>query len=265
MKGNKSPATFQAGKMQVKVFPGDREMGQAAARHVAEQLRQVLKERDEANLILATGASQFTFLDALKDEADLGWKNIRVFHLDEYVDMSEHHPASFRRYLRERILNEVKPGEVHFIRGDAEDLDAEIARYERLLERFPTDVACIGIGENGHIAFNDPPVADFDDPHLVKVVELDEHSRKQQLGEGWFESLEEVPRRAITLTIPAMMSSDVISCVVPDKRKAAAVRETITGEISTACPATVLREHSGTMLYLDRASASGLPETLLQG
>jgi glucosamine-6-phosphate deaminase len=168
------------------------------------------------------------------------------------------HPASFRKYLKERILDKVQPKEVHYLNGDAPNVEAEVLHYENLLKEHPIDIACIGIGENGHIAFNDPPVADFNDPKLVKVVELDEPCRKQQLGEGWFPTLDDVPTHALSLTISAIMGCKAISCVVPDERKAEAVYNTLNAEISTACPATILRTHADCILYLDEGSASKL-------
>jgi glucosamine-6-phosphate deaminase len=189
-------------------------------------------------------------IEALK-EKQIEWEKVTVFHLDEYKGISDKHPASFRKYLKERILNIVKPGKVYLINGDAENLDEEIAEYEKQLKAHPIDIACIGIGENGHIAFNDPPVADFNDPKWVKVVELDHACRMQQLGEGWFPSFEDVPKEAVTLTISAIMSCKTICCVVPDERKSVAVHNTIYNEISTECPATILRKHPDTVLFLD--------------
>jgi glucosamine-6-phosphate deaminase len=243
--------SFSKDSLRVKIYSEEMEMGAAAAEFVAGQLSAVIREKGKANLILATGTSQFMFLEALKTH-QLDWSRITVFHLDEYRNLSDQHPASFRRYLKERILEQVKPGRVHLINGDSVNPDQETARYEELLKANPVDVACIGIGENGHIAFNDPPVADFDDPRWVKVVELDEACRKQQLGEGWFPTLGDVPAEALTLTIPAIMHSAVISCVVPGMRKAKAVYETLNGEISTACPASILRRHTGAVLFLDQ-------------
>lgn len=241
----------------VKIFATKDEMGKAAAISVAEKLNAAVAEKGFANLILATGASQFQFLEHLQQQA-IDWKKITVFHLDEYKGMPVTHPASFRKYLKERILDKVQPKQVHYLNGDAPDAEAEVLRYESLLKAHPIDVACIGIGENGHIAFNDPPVADFNDPKLVKVVELDEACRKQQLGEGWFPTLEDVPTHALSLTIPAIMRCKAISCVVPDERKAEAVYNTLNAEISTACPATILRTHPDCVLYLDEGSASKL-------
>lgn len=243
--------------LNVKIFATKDEMGKAAAITVAQKLNAAIAEKGFANLILATGASQFQFLEHLQQQA-IDWKKITVFHLDEYKGMPVTHPASFRKYLKERILDKVQPKHVHYLNGDAPDAEAEVLRYENLLKDHPIDIACIGIGENGHIAFNDPPVADFNDPKLVKVVELDEACRKQQLGEGWFPTFDDVPTHALSLTIPAIMGCKAISCVVPDERKAEAVYNTLNAEISIACPATILRTHSDCVLYLDEGSASKL-------
>ncbi len=248
---------FYKEKLRVRVFEDSAMMGKAAAAQVAGILNAAIEKNGRAHLILATGASQFQFLAHLRKEA-IPWKKVAVFHLDEYKGLPETHPASFRKYLKERILEEVQPGEVHYLEGDAPDAAAEAARYEDLLRKHPIDVACIGIGENGHIAFNDPPVADFDDPRLVKVVQLDAACRRQQLGEGWFPTLEDVPKEALSLTIPAIMRCRAISCVVPDERKAEAVFNTLNATISTRCPATILRKHSRAVLFLDPGAASKL-------
>ena len=246
---------FTADMLKVKIFDNEASAGEASAQFVYEQLNEVIQSKGAANLILATGASQFAFLDALQ-KLPIEWKKITVFHLDEYKGLPETHPASFRKYLKERILNKVIPGKVYYINGDAENVDDEVERYEKLLREHPVDVACIGIGENGHIAFNDPAVADFNDPKLVKVVQLDEACRRQQLGEGWFPTFEDVPNQALSLTITAIMNCSVINCMVPDKRKARAVYNTLNSEISTDCPATILRKHPNTVLFLDQGSAS---------
>ncbi len=247
--------SFQTDALTVKVYKTKNQLGEAAAAFVADTLSRVIIKNGKANLILATGASQFEFLETFK-QMDIDWAHLAVFHLDEYKDMSIEHPASFRKYLKERILDEVKPAKTYFLQGDAPDIDAEVLRYEKLLKSHEIDIACIGIGENGHIAFNDPPVADFNDPKLVKVVELDDACRKQQLGEGWFPTFDDVPTHALSLTIPAIMRATTISCVVPDTRKAQAVKDALTGEISTACPASILRRHKNAILWLDEGSAS---------
>lgn len=242
--------SFKIDNLWVKVYSEETEMGVAAAEFVASKLAGVIKERGTANLILATGTSQFSFLEALK-KLDVEWSKITVFHLDEYIGISDKHPAGFRKYLKERILDEVNPAKVYLIHADVDDLEAEMEVYETLLKSHPVDVACIGIGENGHIAFNDPPVADFNDPRWVKKVELDEACRRQQLGEGWFPTLDDVPKYAVSLTIPAIINSKTISCVVPGHRKAKAVSDTLYGEISTTCPASILRKHRDVVLFLD--------------
>ncbi len=246
--------TFKRDQLTVKVFNSESDMGKAASDATGSRLRSVIEKKGGANLILATGTSQFSLLESLKKE-DIDWKKITVFHLDEYIGMSDNHPASFRRFLRERILDIVSPGKVYLINGDAENLEAEMNTYQDLLIRHPVDIACIGIGENGHIAFNDPPVADFNDPLWVKAVELDEACRKQQMGEGWFPSMEEVPKKAVTLTITAIMNCKAINCIVPGKRKARAVSDTLNSEINERCPATILRTHPEATLFLDSQAA----------
>ena len=248
---------IQKEELLIQVYESVKEMGIASAKYVSDVLSEEIQKKGYANLILATGASQFSFLENLQKQ-EIDWKKITVFHLDEYKDMSISHPASFRKYLKERILDKVQPKQVYYLEGDAENIDAELERYENLLKSHPIDIACIGIGENGHIAFNDPPVADFNDPKLVKVVELDDACRKQQLGEGWFPTFDDVPTHALSLTITAIMGCKRISCVVPDERKSEAVYNTLNAEISTECPATILRKHQNTILYLDKNSANKL-------
>ena len=250
--------SFKIDNLEIKVYDSSIQLGQAAAHVVSKKLQESIVRRNEAKLILATGASQFDFLEAFKKDKLVDWSRVTVFHLDEYEGISIDHPASFRKYLKERILDEVKPSRVHFLEGDSKSPESEVIRYETLLKSNEIDVACIGIGENGHIAFNDPPVADFSDPKLVKVVELDDACKRQQWQEGWFVSLEDVPKTALTLTIPAIMKSNFISCVVPDSRKANAVQLAIRGPIEAACPASILRKHAHAVLYLDQDSASML-------
>jgi glucosamine-6-phosphate deaminase len=245
-------------RLRVKIYPDDDSMGQAAADYVEQVLVSVIDRKGGATIILATGASQFAFLKALKTKESISWSKITVFHLDEYAGMTDKHPASFRKYLKDRILDEVRPGKVYFLQGEAENPDEEAERYEALLKKSKIDLACIGIGENGHIAFNDPPVADFNDPKLVKLVELDEACRLQQLGEGWFPTLNDVPTHALSLTVPGIMRAERICCVVPDERKAKAVRQSLHGPISEKCPASILRRHPDCTLFLDEPAASGI-------
>lgn len=242
---------FKRDLLDVQVFSNESSMGSAAAGFVATQLQQAIAASGRARLILATGTSQFAFLEALKQCA-IEWSRITVFHLDEYRDLSDQHPASFRKYLRERILDTVQPRKVYLIPGDAAQLEVEMSKYEQLLRQHPIDVACIGIGENGHIAFNDPPVADFNDPVWVKLAELDEACRAQQMGEGWFPTLNDVPTHAVTLTIPAIMASKIISCVVPGARKGRAIADTLLGPVATSCPASILRQHPQAVLFTDK-------------
>jgi len=245
---------FSVDKLQVAIYDTAISMGSAAADFVEKKLNEAIAQNGAANLILATGASQFSFLEAFK-KRNIDWQKITVFHLDEYKGISAAHPASFRKYLKDRILDVVSPKKIYFLNGDADDLEQEMQRYASALGQHDIDIACIGIGENGHIAFNDPPVADFNDSKWVKIVNLDDACRNQQLGEGWFPTLDDVPQQALTLTIPAIMRCKAISCVVPDARKANAVHDTLHNEINTACPATILRTHPETRLFLDRASA----------
>jgi len=241
--------------MDVREFATKVEMGRAAAEEAATALREAIARKGRAHAIAATGASQFEFLDALTATPGIDWSKVVFFHLDEYVGMPESHPASFRRYLKERIVARVHPGAFHFIAGDAPDTAAEVRRVGDLIRAHPIDAAFVGIGENGHLAFNDPP-ADFETEEPYLVVSLDEACRRQQLGEGWFAGLEDVPRRAISMSVRQILKSERIVCVVPDARKARAVRDCLQEEVSPLRPASILRTHPRTSLYLDEASAS---------
>lgn len=254
---NNGIRSFQVDQMRVQVFADKDQLGAAAANYVAGVINDAIHARGQARVIFATGASQFEFLNHLIKKP-IAWSQVEAFHLDEYVGIPDTHPASFRKYLRDRLFDRVKPGVVHLLDGTAADLDQECRRYTHLLLEKDIDLACIGIGENGHIAFNDPPVADFHDPLWVKVVELDEACRKQQLGEGWFPTLDDVPRQALSLTVPAILRGRKISCVVPDQRKAEAVKNALQGPVRTACPASVLRTSTNVTLWLDIPAASEL-------
>ena len=222
-----------------------------AATHIAEALR----DRGEANIIVATGASQFEMFKVLV-QADLDWSRVTCFHLDEYIGMDDKHPASFRRYLKERFVDEVKGLKaMHWVQGDHADSAAECERLGDLIREHPIDVACVGIGENGHLAFNDPP-ADFETEQPYLVVELDELCRRQQMGEGWFPTLDDVPTRAISMSVKQIMKSKAIVCTVPDERKAKAVKMTVEGPVTPEAPASILQEHSNVTLVLDTAAAS---------
>jgi glucosamine-6-phosphate deaminase len=246
--------TFYVDNLKVKIFGKKEEMGMDAASFVAGKLNRAIEERGIANIILGTGTSQYPLHEVLLSMT-LDWTKITLFHLDEYIGISDQHPASFRKFLKDRVADKVQPKNVHYLRGDADDIDNEIKRYSKLLNDNPIDVACIGIGENGHIAFNDPAVADFSDQESLKVVELDEACRNQQVGEGWFPNIQNVPEKALTLTIPAIMNCRVICCTVPDERKSEAVYHALVNGISTSCPASILRKHSDAVLFLDSFAA----------
>jgi glucosamine-6-phosphate deaminase len=241
--------------MDIRIFDTKRELGQAAADRAAAAIGEAIARTGEARVIAATGASQFEFLDALTAARGIDWGRVDMFHLDEYVGLPDTHPASFRLYLRERIVEKVKPRAFHFLAGDAADPAAECRRVGALLNRAPVDMAFVGIGENGHLAFNDPP-ADFETEEPYLVVELDEACRRQQLGEGWFPGLADVPRRAISMSIRQILRSREILCVVPDARKARAVRDCLEGEVSPVHPSSILQTHPATTVYLDRDSAA---------
>jgi glucosamine-6-phosphate deaminase len=245
--------------MEKFVFPSKMEMAQAAAAKAAELLRDAIAQKGHAAFVAATGASQFEFLDFLTSAPDVNWAKTTMFHLDEYVGMPETHPASFRRYLKERLIDRVQPGTVHLIRGDALDPLVECQRLNGLIGEHEIDASFVGIGENGHLAFNDPP-ADFEvaDPYIV--VELDEACRRQQMGEGWFPSLDAVPRQAISMSVQQIMRSKAIVCTVPDRRKAQAVHDCFTGVVTPHHPASILRQHEASYLFLDADAASLLDQ-----
>ena len=234
-------------------------MGQAAAIRAADGLRSTIAERGEANLILATGMSQFEMLAVLVT-LEVDWSRVTAFHLDEYIGLPASHPASFRRYLKERFVDRV-PGlrAFHYVDGEHPSPEAECRRLGDLIPDLPIDVACIGIGENGHLAFNDPP-ADFDTEEPYVVVDLDEACRRQQLGEGWFPTLEDVPRQAISMSIRQIMKSRAIVCTVPDARKAVAVKGAVEGPVTPMLPSSILQEHPSCDLYLDHDAAALLSE-----
>jgi glucosamine-6-phosphate deaminase len=245
--------------MRVRVFDSKQELGAAAAGQAAALVGAAIEARGHARVIVATGASQFEFLEALAARGGVDWSRVTFFHLDEYVGIGEDHPASFRKYLRERVQAPLRPGGFVFVNGTAHDPESECLRLEALLREAPIDLACVGIGENGHLAFNDPP-ADFATPRAYLVVELDAACRRQQVGEGWFASLDDVPRRAISMSIPQILDARAIICVVPDARKAAAVHACVDGPVSPMAPASALQRHEETTLFLDRESSAQLEQ-----
>lgn len=228
-------------------------LGLKAANRGAELIRKAIRLKGKANIIVATGASQFEMLNELvKEEVD--WSVVTAFHLDEYIGISENHPASFRKYLKERFVDLISLKEFNYVNGETNP-SGECVRLEKLISEHPIDVAFIGIGENGHLAFNDPP-ADFETEEPYLIVKLNAACRRQQLGEGWFPTFNDVPEKAISMSIRQIMKSKAIICTVPDERKATAVRDTISNEISPECPATILRTHPNAVLLLDFAAAS---------
>ena len=246
--------------MDVRIFSSKQEMGGAAAAAGAEKIREALADGGQARIVMASAASQFEVVEALAEENDICWERVTLFHLDEYVGLSADHPASFSRFLRERFLAKL-PGELqafHAINGENE-AEAECARVGALLAGEAPVVAFIGIGENGHIAFNDPP-ADFETEAPYLMVELDEACREQQVGEGWFPDLEAVPTHALTMSVRQILKAHRIVCVVPDDRKAAAVQKTVEGALNPDAPATILHEHDDCLLFLDEPAAGLLTQ-----
>jgi len=240
--------------VKTKIFETKKEMGKAAAEQAGKILKNTIEEKGKAVFIAATGASQFEFLEYLANIPSIDWSKTMMFHLDEYIGLSESHPASFRRYLKERLIDKVHPGTVYLINGETKEPQLECERLNKIISNEEIDVAFVGIGENGHLAFNDPP-ADFKIEKPYIVVDLDEKCRKQQLGEGWFKSLDEVPKRAISMSIKQIMRSKNIICTVPDSRKAQAVKDCLEGEISPYHPASILRRHKSAFMFLDKNSA----------
>ena len=248
--------------MQIDISPTSIEAGQRAANQGAEAIRDAIRTRGKAAVILATGASQFDVLDALVQQTDIEWSMVTIFHLDEYVGIDATHSASFVRYLKERFLDRVsRARDFVSIDGGAADIDLEIGRVSDAIDLVSIDVAFVGVGENGHLAFNDPP-ADFDTHAPFMRVKLDEKCRMQQANEGWFPSFSDVPLHAISMSIHQIMKSATIICTVPNMRKSDAVKSVLEGEISNMCPASILQSHGETYFYLDKAAASKLRSEL---
>ena len=250
--------TFKQDKLTVKVFENRTLMGEDAAKDIAARLKALLSEKEEVNVIFAAAPSQNDVLAALVADTSIEWNRINAYHMDEYIGLSKDAPQGFGNFLKAHIFGLVPFKSVNYIDITATDPDAEAARYSEVLKNNPTDVVVMGIGENGHIAFNDPPVADFKDEKVVKPVKLDEVCRQQQVNDGCFASLDEVPTHALTLTVPTLVNAPYLFCIVPAPSKAWAVRETLTGSIDEHCPASVLRTHDNAILYLDRDSAAQL-------
>lgn len=247
--------SFTADRLRVRVFPTRGEMGRAAAKDIEDAVISVLEEKSDCNIIFAAAPSQNEVLASLAASTRIDWFRVRAFHMDEYIGLRPDAPQGFANFLRRALFDRVPLGEVRCIDCTARP-EEEAALYAELLRRYPADIVVMGIGENGHIAFNDPHVALFDDPELVKSVELDEVCRMQQVHDGCFASLGEVPRTALTLTIPALTAPKKVFCVVPARAKAQAVLNTVRGAVCEACPASILRRHPDAVLYLDKDSAS---------
>lgn len=231
-------------------------LGAEAALTVCAKINYLLGQQDVVNIIFASAPSQNEFLDALVEDTNVDWGRVNAFHVDEYLELPKNDPRSFAAFLNKKIFNHLPFLSVNYIDGNAADIGAECKRYTKLLAEFPADIVCLGIGENGHLAFNDPHVADFNDPSSVKMVKLDAACRQQQVSDGCFAQLGEVPAYAITLTIPALMAGKYIYCVVPGKNKASAVYNTAHGDIIEKYPSTILRKHANAVLFLDKSSSS---------
>lgn len=244
---------FKVDNLKTKVFNTRTEIGREAAVEVASRVKKVLQTKNEVRMVFAAAPSQNEFLEEFIKH-DLEWDKITAFHMDEYIGLPAGSTQSFGYYLKQHLFMHVNFKNVFYIDSSNENIEAECARYSKLFNEKPIDIVCMGIGENGHIAFNDPPVADFEDKEIIKVVELEDACRQQQVNDRCFSSLELVPKHALTLTIPALLSAECLSVVVPGKTKAEAVLKTLTGEISATCPATILRRHKNVTLYLDKES-----------
>lgn len=244
-------------KLRVQIFETRALMGAAAAENVSKKIGELLKTKEFVNVIFAAAPSQNEFLAQLK-EKDVDWSRINAFHMDEYVGLEEDAPQGFGNFLKERLFGKVKFREVYYIKGNSGDPERECKRYADLLEKYPTDIVCLGIGENTHLAFNDPHVADFNDKLVVKVVDLDKDCRVQQVNDGCFKNLDEVPTHAITITIPALFKSEFAYAVVPGPLKANAIFKTLNSEIGETYPSTILRRHNNALLFIDVDSAGKL-------
>lgn len=248
---NQMAKDFFVDKLHVRIFESRTAMGQCAGNEAAAQLRALLSQKEEVNMMFAAAPSQNEVLAALCSATDLAWNRVNAFHMDEYVGLQPQHPAGFANFLNRAVFERLPFKSVNLINGNSADPNREAERYGDLLRLHPLDLCLLGVGENGHIAFNDPPTADFHDPKWVKVVELEERCRVQQVHDGCFACLEDVPTHALTVTVPALASAASMFCVVPAPTKANAIRDMLNGPIATACPASILRTHPAAGLYLD--------------
>jgi glucosamine-6-phosphate deaminase len=247
---------LRLGNAQVHILPSKRLLGQAAGARAAKLITDAVRDKGRTRIMVATGNSQIDLLSELVQLNEIPWNNVEIFHMDEYVGISGDHPSSFRHWIRTRLAEKVNASQVHYIEGDAPDLEAEIRRYSGLLSEGPIDLAFVGFGENGHIAFNDPHVADFNDPAVLKRVTLDEACREQQAREGHFKDADAVPKEAVTVTCPVLFSAAAWVSCVPEARKAQAVKCALEGPLSSSCPASLVRTHPNADVFLDPDSAS---------
>ncbi len=254
--------SFKKDRLTVQIHPTRDEMGKAAATEIKTCILALLAKKESINMIFAAAPSQNEVLATLAADGDIPWERINAFHMDEYIGLPADAPQGFGNFLKAHLFGLVNFKRISYIDITAKDADKECDRYAELLKEYPTDIVVMGIGENGHIAFNDPPVADFKDPKAVKPVELDEICRNQQVHDGCFATIDDVPQMAITLTVPTLFAGKHLFCIVPASTKARAVRDTLCCEIGEACPATVLRLHEHATLYLDGDSSALLEETL---
>ena len=245
--------------MDVNIFPSRKIMGQKAGADVEERIIQLLKQKETIRIVFAAAPSQNELLDFLLNSQKINWNRITAFHMDEYIGLDDRETHSFSSYLNEHLFKKVKFKNVHLINGKS-NIEEEIGRYSSLIMEAPIDIVCLGIGENGHIAFNDPPVADFNDKEIVKLVELDEHCRTQQVNEGCFNTFDDVPKKAFTLTIPVLIKADFLFCIVSGTRKQKAVYNTLNGAISTKCPASILQKHKNCKFYFDENAYAYAPQ-----
>jgi len=249
-------------KLEVQIYENRTLMGEAAARDIKAKIAELLTKKAEINMIFAAAPSQNDVLKALVEDKEIEWNRVNAYHMDEYIGLDKDAPQGFGNFLKEHIFGLVPFKSVNYIDCTATDVDAECARYSKLLTENPVDIVCMGIGENGHIAFNDPHVADFNDPKLVKYVELDEMCRNQQVNDGCFAKIDDVPKYAMTLTIPALVSAEYNFCIVPAPTKAQAVKRTVCDEISEECPASILRRKDNAILYCDADSSAEMIKNL---
>lgn len=249
------PSNFRSGEAEVGIYASSAAAGAAAAAKAAQIINSAISRHGRARVIAATGNSQIPLVEELVKQ-QIDWTAVELFHMDEYAGITPDHPSSFQYWIRTRLADKVRPWKTHYLHGDAPDLQAEMRAYAELLSAAPIDIAFVGFGENGHIAFNDPPVADFDDPAMLKLITLDPACRRQQAGEGHFKDVDSVPERALTITCRGLFVAKAWICNVPDLRKAEAVRNALEGPVSESCPASLVQRHPGSYVFLDRDSAS---------